>query len=114
MSTKPAANDVPFNADSQLKLELVHGAIQRPDKFAELFVNAAQTQNSIKEHIRKEIRDSLTLDPDSRTALKGIMKECFKEDWKTWIRSKGTLVGFAIWSIFLAALSAWFGKILGK
>ena len=39
--------DVHFDADAQLKLDTAHGAIERPDKFAEVFCKAAATQVSI-------------------------------------------------------------------
>lgn len=106
--------DVKFNADAQLKLDVAHDILQRPDKFAEIFLKAATSQSSIKEHIRKEIEESLTLDPKSRTALKVLMKEHFKDDWKAFMFSTGGKIAFGIWSIALIFLTAWVSHVWGK
>lgn len=89
------------------KLDETHNKIFHPDQFAEIFVNAAKSQTSVKEHIRSELLESLTLDAQSRRALKEIIKECFKDDWRAFLVSTGGKVTFAIWSVLTIALGAW-------
>jgi len=106
--------DIPFDTNAQLKLETAHDVIQHPDKFAEIFVKAATSQTSIKEYIKKEIKDSLTLDPELRGVLKGLVKEQLKEDWKGFVRSTGGKIAFAIWSVGLIIFTAWISSKFGK
>jgi hypothetical protein len=73
--------DVQFDANAQVKLDAAHDLVQHPDKFAEIFVKPAETQTKIKEYVRKEIKESLESDIGTRTAMKGLIAEQFKEDW---------------------------------
>ena len=105
------AADVQFNADAQLKLDTAHDILQHPDKFAEIFLKAATSQTAIKNHIQKEIQDSLSTDQISKAALKTLIKEQLKEDWKGFMRSTGGKIAFGVWSIALVVLGAWLGHI---
>ena len=99
--------DVVFNADAQIKLETAHDIVQHPDKFAEVFVKAAKTQSIIKEYIRKELQESLVGDIPTKDAMKAIMAEQFRADWKSYAFSIGGTVAFAVWTL----LTIWLGHI---
>ena len=103
--------DAKFNVDAQVKLETAHDVIQHPDKFAEVFVNAAKSQISIKEYIQKEIVNTLQLHPESRESLKGLIKEQFNEDWKSFAMSVGGKILLGVWSLLLLGIGAWLGSI---
>jgi hypothetical protein len=123
--TKPNSSDgvdAKFDADAQVKLESAHDLVQRPDKFAEVFVKAAETQTSIKQLIRKEIRESLALDPESRTSLRGLIAEQFKEaeisnrvrhsfpgrvNWRALIKSAWGKIGILVWTVIVALVTGW-------
>jgi Ni,Fe-hydrogenase III large subunit len=99
--------DTKFDADAQVKLESAHDLVQRPDKFAEVFVKAAETQTSIKLLIRKEIKDSLALDPDSRSSLKDLIAEQFREDWRAFVKSAWGKIGLLVWTVIVALVTGW-------
>lgn len=112
MATKSVPEaDVQFNADAQLKLETAHDILQHPDKFAEIFIKAATTQSVIKDHIKTEIIESLSHDPKSKLALKNLMREEFKGDWRAFMHSTGGKIAFGVWSIALVVLGAWLAHI---
>ncbi len=114
MATPPKTTYEPeaqFDTDKQLKLDNVHDVIQHPDKFAQVFVSAANTQVKIKQLIRKEIKESLTLDPDLIKHVKGLIKDQFKEDWRAFLKSTGGKIAFGIWTIGLLILGAWLGHV---
>ena len=105
-TTTPADSDnTPFNADAQIKLQTAHDAIQHPDKFAEIFCNAAQSQVSIKQYIRQELQESLTSDVKTKDAMRVIIKQHFDEDWRTWLKSAWGKFAILIWTLIVAWLT---------
>jgi hypothetical protein len=105
------AADIQFDANAQVKLDAAHDLVQHPDKFAEIFVKAAETQTKIKEYVRKEIKDSLESDSGTRNAMKGLIKEQFKEDWKAFVMSSWGKVSLGVWTLVVAVISAWLGHL---
>ncbi|MFZ1978183.1 MAG: hypothetical protein WAV76_09525 [Bacteroidota bacterium] len=100
-------SELQFNADAQLKIELAHDVVQHSEKFAEIFCKAAATQVSVKQLIRKEIRDTLSTDAESINFLKGIIEKHFKDNWRAFARTAGGRILFAIWTLLVAIVSAW-------
>jgi hypothetical protein len=110
---KKDAEDAQFDASAPLKLQKVHDAIDRPDKFAEIFVKAAQNQVSVKDLFRTMIRETLNTDVQARDALKGIIKQVNKEDWRSFVRSAWGKVSLVIWTVVTLAIGYLFRKYIG-
>jgi len=84
------------------KLERAHKLADRPEKFAEMFEQVAKTQTKVKDVLKKEIRDIIGTDTETRGSIKGLVRQTEKEN--LWYGLK--LVGFGLWSIGLLALGA--------
>ncbi|QQR61107.1 hypothetical protein IPH19_01410 [Candidatus Uhrbacteria bacterium] len=102
--------NIAFSVTDQLHLKTVHDAIDRPDKFAELFCQAAKTQTSVKEVLWEQIRSILTTDVEARNALKVIVREVEKED----VRIFGKKIGFGVWTLFTIGMGAFLGALFTK
>lgn len=98
-----------FDADAQLKLQTAHEAVERPDKFAELFCKAAKTQTAIKDILWDELRKLLASDQAARESLKGIIREVEKEDWK--FLGKKFFIG--IWTLVVIVLTSIANALFG-
>ncbi len=85
----------PLSEENAAKLQKAHTLADRPDKFAETFEKAAQSQVKIKETLKKEIRDILATDVDARASLKNVIRQVEKEE--LWIYTKK--FGFAVWTV---------------
>jgi hypothetical protein len=100
-----------FDADHQLKLNLAHDILQHPDKFAEVFVKAAQTQVSVKQLIRTEIRECLASDVDSIKYLKSLIADHIKEDWKAFLRTWIGKIALLMWTVLVALIGVLVGRL---
>lgn len=114
--TKPGTgaeepSDVKFDANAQFKVELAHDVVQHPEKFAAIFCKAAESQVSIKELIKKEIRSALENDADSIKFLKAIITKHFKDDWRAFVRTTAGQILLMIWTLLVAFISAWLGRV---
>jgi hypothetical protein len=104
----PNPKDEKFDVDAALKS--VKETIEQPDKFAEVFCNAAETQTKVKKVIRDEIYKSIDTDADCKDSLKKIIREVEKEAMFFF----GKKIGFAAWSIGLIIIGAVAGAIVSK
>jgi hypothetical protein len=110
---QPDENEV-FDASSKLKLDTAHEILQRPDKFAKLFCDAANKQVDIQNTIKKFIKDSLESDIQTRNALKGMIRHENKESWKAFMMSTGGKIGLGIWTIVTILLTVLAERYLGN
>jgi len=97
-----------FKAEDQIQLKKVHETIDQPDKFAEVFCKAAESQVSIKEIFTKEILKSISTDVNCKNALKEIIRQVEKED----IMIFGKKIGLAVWSIIMLVVGAIISKYI--
>jgi hypothetical protein len=97
-----------FDLEEKSKLEKAHGTIQHPDQFAEVFCNAAETQNKVKEVIKKEVKVVVSSDSEMKTFFKNIIKEVEKEEMWIW----GKKIGFAVWTILILVAGALISKYI--
>lgn len=95
-----------FNAEALSKLNKAHDTIEHPDKFADVFCNAAETQSKVKDVIKKQIEVSTATDPAVRKSLKEIVKEVEKEEMWIW----GKKIGFAAWTVLILVMGALLNK----
>ena len=100
------ADDGAFNADSKLKLEKAHKAIDRPDQFAGLFVNAARTQKNVSDAIKDVVRELLTSDVKSGDALKQIVRDVENENWRGFLKTTWGRIGVAAWTLLVIIATA--------
>ncbi len=93
-----------FDAESAIKK--VGDTIERPDLFAEKFCAAARSQKGIENVLKELIRELLESDTAAKKSLKKLIKEEMDDDWKTWLRSRGFIIGAGLWSLATAAFGA--------
>jgi hypothetical protein len=98
-----------YDASAESKLNKAHDTIEHPDKFAEIFIKAAKSQTVISEYLESEVQTNLSSDQIKKT-IKNLVEEHFKESWKSFLRSNGAKIGFAIWTIAILVLGAWLKK----
>lgn len=85
-------------------------------KFADTF-NEEKTQKLIQDSINKLILKAIACDHETRAKLKEIIKEVEKEDFKSFLRKIGTLLGGAliyILGLLTSALVSWFMQTISK
>lgn len=80
----------------------ISASLEQPDKFAEIFCAAAKTQKSIDTILKNNVRELLQHDNETRSEIKGMLREIEKEDWKRVVKK----IGFSGWTIIVAATSA--------
>jgi hypothetical protein len=87
--------------------------IEQPNKFAELFCEAARKQKDIDHTLKITITNLIAHDKDARALMKGLIREIETEDWKFFLQKIGTTgiaVGSLITGVFLTALFGYFFK----
>jgi ferritin len=89
-----------FNPDQTIKR--IDRTLNQPDKFAELFCNAAKTQRIIDAALKEIVSELIKKDSDTKEHLKSLVREVEKEDFRAFLRK----VGFAGWTLLVAAFSA--------
>lgn len=72
----------PDNYDASAVLQETKDKLDRPDKFAEIFCQAAKSQVKIKECLSKIIRELVTKDTAVNQHLNNAFKEIIKKDTK--------------------------------
>ncbi len=84
--------------------------LTQPDKFAEIFCNAAKSQKKIDGLLKDSIRDLLKNDTLTRDEIKSLINETNKANWKTILKG----LWFAIWSIILIIITTLANRFLSK
>lgn len=74
--------NTPDNYDSSAILQETRDKLDRPDKFAEIFCQAAKSQVKIKEYLGKLIREQITKDTAVNQHLINSFKRIIKDDTK--------------------------------
>ncbi len=77
-------------------IEDLKETIYQPDKFAQLFCNAAETQKDIDKVLKKIIKELLTKDIEAQGVIENLIKEYDKKDIrrivKKWLGWVGAIV----------------------
>jgi len=94
-----------FNAEKSVKD--LSDTINQPNKFAELFCNAARTQIVIEEVLKEKIVKLIRSDEETKKLIKEYSHEIDEEDWRSFLKKVGSLT----WSIILIILGAILGAI---
>lgn len=80
-------------------------SLQQPDRFAQIFCEAAKKQKSIDEVLRDIIKNLLKNDSDTQQCLKNLIRDIDKEDWTNFLKKIGLLgwggITFITGSIFI-------------
>jgi hypothetical protein len=88
--------------DPRQSIQELSANLTQPDKFAEIFCNAAKTQKKIDDVIKENIREMLRKDYSVINDVKKIVMDSNKEDrWLIFNK-----VGLAAWSILLIVITA--------
>jgi DNA-binding ferritin-like protein len=95
----------------QKSIEKLTANLEQPDKFAEIFCQAADKQKSIDKVLRDTVRTLIKCDEETRTMMKELLREVEKEDWKHFLKKVGTS-GWAVFLLCLGALLQGIGRAL--
>jgi hypothetical protein len=90
------------NFDPNKQIAIVYATLNQPDKFAEVFCKAAESQKSIDNALQIIIRNLIQKDRPTRDSIKALIKEYEKEEWWVMIR-KGFSIG---WTLFAGIIGA--------
>lgn len=77
-------------------------SLEQPDKFAEVFCKAAESQKIIDTILKKNIKEVVKTDKETYDFLKKIARDVDKEDWRSYLSK----IGAAGWAIALLVLGA--------
>jgi catalase (peroxidase I) len=83
---------------------------EQPDKFAEIFCNAAKKQKSIDSTLKDIVRELLKHDKDTVDHLKSVQRQVNKEDLKNLARQ----IGATGWSVIMLVLGGIISLLLKK
>lgn len=95
------------------KLLHTHEIVDRPEKFAEMFVTVAQSQNAVREKLVEILRSSIQHDVESRREIKRVLKEIYDEDWRKFIRSAWGRLALVVWTVITLLLGYLFKRYIG-
>ncbi len=99
--------------DPPTTLRRVAASLDQPAEFAKIFCTAAETQKTIDNILKKNVKEVIRSDAEARENIKGLLREIEKEEWKAFTR-KFFGLGWAILLIILGAvLQALSRKYLG-
>lgn len=103
-----------FNYNKEVKR--LSENIDQPDKFADLFCQAATKQKSIEKVLKDTTKDLTLNDKDINDHIKKLIIEVNKEDWKIFIKKFGTfiwVIGGAIGGVFITLITQIISKKFG-
>ncbi|MCL2331802.1 MAG: hypothetical protein FWC61_04670 [Proteobacteria bacterium] len=90
--------------------------ITRPDQFAEVFCNAAETQIKIEDHLKKVIKKVIKDDKDVSIQLNSEFRKIIADDKVLFkhnlLKWSGLAIAYVL-GILSPIISKWIGKILG-
>lgn len=87
--------------------------LEQPDKFAQIFCDAAKTQKNIDETLKLVVKNLIKNDKETIDTIKDYQRQVDKEDWKNFIKKIGA-TGWAIIMLIVGAiLQALSRKFLG-
>lgn len=89
-----------FSPEQLLKKAIA--SLEQPDKFAEIFCQAARKQKAIDDVLQEVMRKLIEHDAPIRDALKGLLKEADKEERRSFFRKIRTQA----WAILLLVVGA--------
>lgn len=97
--------------------ESLSANIEQPDRFAQLFCKAAESQKSIDMTLEKVIKNLLEKDLQTIKRIKQLQREINKEEWSSFIKKIGWGGWAFIWTIIggtlLATSQALVKKLMG-
>ena len=88
--------------DPNKEIARISATLAQPEKFAEIFCKAAESQKSIDETLQTIIKKLIQNDSPTRNSIKSLIKEYEKEEWWAMIR-KGFSIG---WTLFAGIIGA--------
>lgn len=86
--------------------------IEQPEKFAQIFCEAAEKQKSIDRVLCRIFKDLLTKDHETKEILKNAIKEVEKEDWRFVWKKFGLAISTGLAFIAGSAVTAFISKVI--
>lgn len=90
-----------------------HEIVDRPEKFAEMFCNVAQSQSAVRSKLMEVLRTAIQNDVETRREVKKVLKEIYDEDWKKFARSTGGKIAAVVWTLVTLAIGYFFKTYVG-
>ncbi len=107
------ANSKDDDFDPKQAISELSASIQQPDRFAQIFCEAAKKQKAIDEVLKETFRNLIKNDPDTQNIIKGFIREVEKEDFKSWIKRVGRGLSYLFALIAGAVMQALLRKFSG-
>ena len=108
--------NAPDGYDASAILQETKDKLDRPDKFAEIFCQAAKSQVKIKECLSKIIRELVTKDTSVNQHLNNTFKDIIKKDTKAFYTMLWKKLGWlltVVGTIAVTLLTQFLAKKLG-
>lgn len=98
---------IPSSISQELleSLKKTHDIIDRPEKFAKMFTEVADSQSLVREKLSQILILSIQHDVPTRTEMKKVLKEIYDEDWKHFIKSAWGKLALLGWTLLVAWLT---------
>ena len=109
-------NTTPDNYDVDAILQETKDKLERPDKFADIFCEAAKSQIKINKTIVKIIKETVSKDVELNNHFNSMFVNIVKKDTKQFFSSlwrKGIWIITVIGSVILTLLTQFLAKKLG-
>lgn len=71
--------------------------LRQPDKFAQIFCEAAKSQKNIDSTLKNVLIDILQKDEDAKKSIKSIVESVDRSYWRMFVGK----LGFAVWTIIV-------------
>lgn len=91
-------------------VDLIAANLHQPDRFSQIFCEAAKKQKDIDNILKENIRFLLQHDNETRTSIKAMIREVEKEDFR-FLLKKGL---FAVYGVSMLLIGAIITAIVSK
>lgn len=98
---KPSTKEQPW--DSKSAYTTLAANLEQPDKFAQIFCEAASKQKSIDNVLKDNTKSLIKSDKETRDMLKELLREVNKEDWRFFLNKIGA-IGWAVILLVVGAI----------
>lgn len=114
MANKPLTDRVPVQEaqDLMAKFQKTHDTIDRPEKFALMFCDVAESQSAVRQKLVSILQTSIQHDVDTRQEVKKVLLEIYNEDWKSFVRTSLGKIAIVLWTVASIAIGSMIDKYL--
>lgn len=96
--------------DPRGAIDSLRANLEQPDKFSDIFCNAAKTQKSIDNVLKDTIRELLKHDKETLEHVKNVQRQVNKEDIRNIIKQ----IGWGGWTLITVIITAIITSLIRK